>query len=185
MLPTKPGGGQWPLSVGSDAFSAAVADFVAASKRLMSLTRLRRPVGCNTVRVRHKCLIFFNFLRPLVWEACLWFGTRYAAFLGSSTWTFQMRVHALPVGADALHHMQHAVDVDTGHAPVQDSQSKVFHHDAPVVKVPSGTQGDHLRGRHHDDDGRGLEGSSNRCRFGPSYRSCCNAAQGHTSLRKT
>ena len=45
------------------------------------------------------------------------------------------------------HHMQHAVHVDTGHAPVQGSQSKVFHDDAPEVKVPDGTQGDHRSGR--------------------------------------
>jgi len=39
-------------------------------------------------------------------------------------------------------HMQHAVHIDTGHAPVQGGQS--FHHDAPISKVPSGTQERHL-----------------------------------------
>ena len=42
-----------------------------------------------------------------------------------------------------------------------------------------------LRGRQHDAGGRGLEDSSNRCRFGPLYRSCCNAAQGHGPRRAT
>ena len=82
-------------------------------------------------------------------------------------------------------HMQHAVHVDTGHAPAQGSQSKVFHDDAPVVEVPRGTQGDHLIGRVQRAIARGLEDSSNRTRFGPLYRSCCNAAQGHGPRRAT
>jgi hypothetical protein len=82
------------------------------------------------------------------------------------------------------HHVQHAVHVDTGHAPVQGSQSKVFHLGAPVVKVPGGTQGDHLFGQVQDAIDRGLEDSSNRYRFGPLYRSCCNQGPGQTWPRR-
>ena len=40
--------------------------------------------------------------------------------------------------------MQHAVHIDAADAPMQSSQSRVFHVNAPVVKVPAGTQGEHL-----------------------------------------
>ena len=40
--------------------------------------------------------------------------------------------------------MQHAVHINAGDAPVQGSPSKVFHANAPVVKVAGGTQGEHL-----------------------------------------
>ena len=80
-------------------------------------------------------------------------------------------------------HVQHAVHIDTGHAPVQGAQA--FHEDAPVGKVPSGTQGRHLeperRGTAHAairQTGE-LEDSSNRNRFGPLYRSCCRTAHGN------
>ena len=39
-------------------------------------------------------------------------------------------------------HVQHAMHVDAGHAPVQGRQT--FHDDAPERKVPSSTQGRHL-----------------------------------------
>jgi hypothetical protein len=97
--------------------------------------------------------------------------------------------------------VQHAVHVDNGHAPVQGSQSKVsptavmeplmfgvlevFHLGAPVVEAPGGTQGDHLFGQVKDAIVRGLEDSSNRYRFGPLYRSCCNLAQGCGPHRAT
>jgi hypothetical protein len=83
------------------------------------------------------------------------------------------------------HHVQHAVHVDTGHAPVQGSQSEVFHVDAPVGKVPSGTQGDHRFGRAQDALDRGLEDSSNRTRFGPLYHSCCNPTHAGRPRRAT
>ena len=40
--------------------------------------------------------------------------------------------------------MQHAVHIDAGDAPVQGSQFKVFYANAPVAKVPGGTQGEQL-----------------------------------------
>ena len=40
--------------------------------------------------------------------------------------------------------MQYAVHINAGDAPVQGSPSKVFHANAPVVKVAGGTQGEHL-----------------------------------------
>ena len=67
------------------------------------------------------------------------------------------------------HDMQHAVHIDPGHAPMQGSQSKVFHDFAPVVKVPNGTDlwalhGEHLSARKL---GRRLDEASNQIRFGP------------------
>ena len=56
------------------------------------------------------------------------------------------------------------------------SQSRFFHVDAPVVKVPGGTQGEYSFDRIL---GRRLEDYSNRIQFGPLYGSCCNAVQSH------
>ena len=144
---------------------------------------------------------------------------------GLNAGVLQVREHALPVDAGALHdhqldlqidqpggqrpaialeaaelptvldhravglldedsdHMQHAVHIDTGHTPVQGRQT--FHRDAPVRKVPSGTQGHHLwpasqagpkpRARRVG----GLQDSSNRTRFGPLYRSCYHPVHGN------
>jgi hypothetical protein len=74
-------------------------------------------------------------------------------------------------------HMQHAVHIDTGHAPVQGG--KTFHDDAPLGKVQGGTQERHPWSASHwaakADQQRAdeLKDSSNRNRFGPLYRTCC------------
>ena len=86
-------------------------------------------------------------------------------------------------------HMQHAVHIDSGHTPVQGG--KTFHNDAPVSKVPSGTQGHHLwptnrtKAKANDRRAGGLEDSSNRLRFGSLYRSCCRTAHGNGSRSAT
>jgi hypothetical protein len=49
----------------------------------------------------------------------------------------------------------------------------------------SGTQGDHLFGQAQAALSRGLEDSSNRTRFGPLYRSCCNPARANGPRRAT
>jgi hypothetical protein len=77
-------------------------------------------------------------------------------------------------------HMQHAMHIDAGHAPVQ--RGKSFHEDAPVSKVPRGTQERHLWPARRSAANAAqrqageLEGSSNRNRFGPLYRTCCPRA---------
>ena len=63
-------------------------------------------------------------------------------------------------------------------APVQRSHSKIdFHWGAPVVKVPVAHRAFTWIGRMQTAPDRGLEDSSNRHRFGPLYRSCCNPAR--------
>jgi NAD(P)-dependent dehydrogenase (short-subunit alcohol dehydrogenase family) len=70
--------------------------------------------------------------------------------------------------------VQHAVHIDAGHAAVQGGKS--FHQDAPVSKVPSGTQERHLWPVRCTGE---LEDSSNRNRFGPLYRTCCHRLHGN------